>query len=43
MSKIRVLNGPNLNLIGSDEPAVSRATTLAVVERAIEASAVGRQ
>jgi 3-dehydroquinate dehydratase II len=34
MSKILVLNGPNLNLLGTRQPDVYGATTLAMVESA---------
>jgi 3-dehydroquinate dehydratase-2 len=36
MSKILVLNGPNLNLLGTREPAVYGATTLADVQALCE-------
>ena len=38
MSKILVLNGPNLNLLGTREPAVYGAATLADVQALCEAS-----
>lgn len=38
-TKLLLLNGPNLNLLGSREPLVYGATTLAEVERAAKAQA----
>lgn len=35
--KLLLLNGPNLNLLGTREPAVYGATTLADIERAAQA------
>lgn len=37
--KLLLLNGPNLNLLGTREPAVYGATTLADIERAASAQA----
>jgi 3-dehydroquinate dehydratase-2 len=37
--KLLLLNGPNLNLLGTREPAVYGATTLADIERAATAQA----
>ena len=42
MMKILVLNGPNLNLLGSREPAVYGATTLADVEALCREAAAQR-
>ncbi len=41
--KLLVLNGPNLNLLGTREPAVYGATTLADVEAALVATARARE
>ncbi|MBC3917653.1 type II 3-dehydroquinate dehydratase [Undibacterium sp. Ji50W] len=38
-SKLLLLNGPNLNLLGSREPATYGATTLAEIETAAQAQA----
>lgn len=38
-SKLLLLNGPNLNLLGSREPATYGATTLAEIEAAAQAQA----
>ena len=45
MSKILLINGPNLNLLGTREPHIYGATTLADVENGLkaEASAQGLQ
>lgn len=37
MSKVLVINGPNLNLLGSREPGIYGATTLADVESGLRA------
>ena len=41
MPKIWVLNGPNLNLLGTREPAVYGSATLADVEAACREAARG--
>lgn len=39
MKKVLVINGPNLNLLGTREPHIYGATTLADVENALQAQA----
>jgi 3-dehydroquinate dehydratase-2 len=39
MTKILLINGPNLNLLGTREPAVYGSTTLADIERELKAQA----
>ncbi|MFC0679930.1 type II 3-dehydroquinate dehydratase [Lysobacter korlensis] len=39
MAKLLVLHGPNLNLLGEREPGIYGHTTLAAIERAMEADA----
>ena len=42
MSKILLINGPNLNLLGTREPHIYGATTLADVENGLKAEASPR-
>jgi 3-dehydroquinate dehydratase-2 len=42
MTEIYVLNGPNLNLLGTREPGIYGAMTLADIERALQARAGDR-
>jgi len=41
--KVLILNGPTLNLLGAREPQIYGATTLADIERELNAMAAGRQ
>ena len=45
MSRLLLLNGPNLNLLGTREPAIYGAATLADIERELtaKAAALGHQ
>jgi 3-dehydroquinate dehydratase-2 len=42
MTNILVLHGPNLNLLGTREPAIYGSTTLAEINRQIEEAAAAR-